>query len=704
MAFELELTIEGMHCATCAGTIEKGVLALDQNTEVHVNFATGHAKVSSNSPIDAEKVIRAVESLGYKARLYQTDEKKEAPKRDWRLIVSILLTIPFVLQMVWNFFYSGGLSFPIQLACASVVQFYSGATFYFSSWKGLLARSASMDLLIAIGTSAAYFLSIALWLTGRSEHLYFESSTVIITLVLFGRWLEARAKREASTAIERLLDLRPATATVIRGEEQTVIPLEKVVVDDLLLIRPGDKVPTDGMVIEGESSLDESMLTGESFPVQKGVGDRVIGGTQNIQGVLKVRVAKIGKETVLAHIVKLVEQAQNSRAPIQRVADRVSGVFVPIVLVVSLFTLLFWLSFGSELSTSLINAVSVLVIACPCALGLATPMVILVASGRGAELGILFKDAASIEKAEKIQAMCFDKTGTLTEGHPEVEEGYSFAPLTLEEWMNPAYSLAELSTHPLSRALSAFLRKKGAKAAPIAQFRSLPGLGIEGEIEGSLYFIGSPRAVEKREIAISDEELHPGTAVMVCRERKVLGYFTFSDRLRSDSAESIATFKEMTIDPVMVTGDRAATASAVASKLGITRFYDSLLPEDKVNKINEIKKEGKVVGMVGDGINDAPALAAADVGFSLAAGSDIAIEVADVTLMNNDLMAAVRAIGLSRVSFKKIRQNIFFAFIYNIIGIPLAAFGLLNPMIAAAAMTLSSLSVVGNALLLRKWK
>ena len=693
----VEMTIRGMSCVSCAKGIEKVLSSVEGVREAKVNFATSTAIVDAVEGVEKSRLLEAVKNAGYNAEISQEDghyhhfsEQYEALKR---LAFSALFSLPLLLPMFF-------LPLPgwIQCILASIVQFVPGARFYRSSYYSLKTGSANMDVLIALGTSAAYGFSLAVLLMGADGHLYFESSAMIITLVLMGQWLEALSKGRASEAIKKLLDLQPKMARVQRGGEWSEIPVKEIIAGDLFQVRPGESIPVDGEVIEGSSLVNESMLTGESIPVEKKEKDTVYAATQNGNGTLKARATKVGSETVLAGIVRLVEHAQNSRAPIQRLADQISGVFVPVVLAISLVTFIGWMLWNGSVNDALINAVAVLVIACPCALGLATPTVIMVASGEGAKRGILFKDAEALETAQKMKRVAFDKTGTLTRGEPRVVDVISKSP---EKLLEIANALEGASEHLLGDAVRAYAKEKGVKQLEVTCFEAIPGKGVQGEIDGTRYVLGSLFFARDSGIQV-DCESNGNTIAVVWSKQEMLGCIAFQDVLREHSAEAVEKMIALGVTPVMITGDHQRTAEAIAKEAGIKEFFSEVLPDQKAEKINELKKEGYLVGMVGDGINDAPALAAADVGIAMGKGSDIAIETAGVSLMREDLRLVPEMIRLSKLTFKKIKQNLFFAFFYNSIGIPLAAIGLLNPMVAALAMSLSSLSVVVNALLLKR--
>ncbi len=678
---KIELNVQGMRCASCVNHIEKAVKKLDGVQDVQVNFATGKATVLLSHELEAKKVIEAIHQAGYHAELKKNSHQHHHQPDFYRFIISGLLTLPLLLQTA---------SGPVQALLATLVQFWGGFNLYKGSYQSLRTGSANMDVLIILGTTAAYLFSLIVLLFGLKEPLYFETSAMIITLILFGRWLESKSKAKASDAIQKLLQLQPKSAKVKRGAEFVEIPIAEMVQGDIFMVRPGENVPVDGVVTEGESSINESMLTGESAPVRKEADSPVFAATNNLNGNLLCKALKVGDETALAAIVRLVDQAQSSKAPIQRLADRIAGIFVPVVIVISLVTFAGWLLAGGTLNYALINAVAVLVIACPCAIGLATPTVVAVASGMGAAHGILFREVKALEQAKAMDLLLIDKTGTITEGKPVVTQ-------VKGDVLEIAYALENLSQHPIAHAICEYAKKEGAVLKSAQDFVSVPGKGVRGKIDGTLYTAGSfPFAKEE---GIEGEN----AACLIWKTGRLLGSIEVADPLKKNSKEAIARLNGMGIRTVMLTGDQRATAQAVAKEAGIQEFEAEVLPEEKGTQVERYKKLGKVVGMAGDGINDAPALAAADISFAIGAGSDVAVESADITLVRNDLMSVVQAVELSQETFKKIRQNLFFAFIYNCLGIPLAAFGFLNPVIAAAAMAMSSVSVVGNALLLKRW-
>ena len=722
----LEFTIYGMTCAACAARIEKGLNRLD-GVSAAVNFASETARVRYVPGLaTVEQLAGAIRKAGYEAseRVEASAEAEKtrraaAYRAELRLLwISIALSLPLVAQMFATF---GGPSHEllprwVQLALATPVQFWVGRRFYVGGWKALRGGGANMDVLIALGTTMAYGLSAVVTVFGlQNQHLYFEASAVIITLVLMGKLLEARAKLKTSAAIEALIRLQPKTARVERDGVLVEVPVESLQIGDIFIVRPGESVPVDGVVANGESGVDESMLTGESLPVDKHTGDKVYAGALNHQGLLRCKAQGIGATTMLAGIIRLVREAQGTKAPIQRLADRVSGVFVPVVVAISALTFALWWGIGGELAPALVNAVAVLVIACPCSLGLATPTAIMVGTGRGAQVGVLVKNAVALEQAEKIRTLILDKTGTLTEGKPVVTDVLPANGFSDRELVMVAASLESGSAHPLAHAIVAHANEKNVQLTPIRDFRSVTGRGIQAVLDvpalggEQKVVLGAPVYLTESGFDVDTARITPfvdqgKTVVAIAAAGRVIGYLAIADKLRASSREAVGRLKGMGIDVVMLTGDNAATAKAIAESAGVGKYRAQVLPGDKAAAVAEFKSGGRVVGMVGDGVNDAPALAAADVSFAIGAGSDVAIEAADIALMRNDLLSVVDAISLSRATLRKIRQNLFFAFIYNVLGIPLAAAGMLNPVIAGAAMAMSSVSVVSNSLLLRRWR
>lgn len=680
--------IIGMHCASCAKLIERSLSKVPGVKSASVNYASESAIVESDNEIGAD-IEKAVKNAGYRIGINVEEEKeKEFQKLKIKVIVSgILASIIFLGSFPELFKIS--LSPLILLILATPVQFWIGADFYLATWSGLKNRAASMDTLIAIGTTAAYGYSLAS-MFGIVNGMYFDTAAVIITLILLGRLLEAKAKSHTSDAIKKLLGLQAKTARVIRGGREIDIPLEEVRVGELIRVRPGEKVPVDGVITEGASSIDESMVTGESIPVDKSVGANVIGSTINKTGSFIFKATKIGSETMLSRIVEMVKEAQSSRAPIQRMADAVSSYFVPIVLMVAVATFIVWYVLGFPLS-AFINLIAVLIIACPCAMGLATPTAIMVGTGKGAEHGILIKDASSLETAHKINTIIFDKTGTLTKGQPVVTN------VSDEKILPIVGALEQGSEHSLGEAISSFVKSKGIKLSEANNFKAIIGRGIEGVINGKKYFFGK---VEEKSEEIKKLESNGKTVMGLTLEGKLLGYIAVADTLKDGVAEVIEKLNKKNIETWMVTGDNERTANAIAHQAGIKNIMAEVLPEDKASKVKEFKN----VAFVGDGVNDAPALAAADIGIAMGTGTDVAMESAGITLLNKDFDSILSAINLSRATMRVIKQNLFWAFGYNVILIPAAALGVLNPMLASLAMAASSISVVLNSLRLNKIK
>lgn len=719
----VQLQLRKMTCAACAGHIEKALNKLPGVTAI-VNVATETAKVNFIPGVaTVDNLIATVVNAGYDAsEITESSHAEEKVRRlaayqaELRLFwISSALTLPLVLQM--GAMFSGHemdmLPRWLQWILATPVQFWIGRRFYIGGWHSLRGGGANMDVLVALGTSMAYFFSAVVTAFALDQHVYFEASAAIITLVLLGKLMEARAKGKTSEAIEALIRLQPKTARIERNGEILEIPASSLQADDIFIVRPGENLPVDGVVIEGTSSVNESMLTGESLPVSKQAGAKVFAATLNQQGLLKCRATGVGAHTQLAAIIRLVEEAQGSKAPIQRMADTISGIFVPVVVVISILTLgiTWWLT--HDFVAALINAVAVLVIACPCALGLATPTAIMVGTGRGAQAGVLVKNAAALEHAEKIQTLIVDKTGTLTEGRPEVTDIVPVTAISVQDLLRIAASLEQGSEHPLARAVLDSAQKQQLSLQPIDDFSAITGSGITARLNDVRYLLGSPKFLAQQGVTLGKERITAlqmegktviGIASTAGGTPQLLGYLAIADRLRDTSVKAIERLQSMGIEVIMLTGDNAVTAAAIAKRTGITQYRAEVLPQDKAAEVAKMKSSGKFTAMVGDGINDAPALAAADVSFAIGAGSDIAIEAADITLIRNDLMSVADAISLSRATLRKIRQNLFFAFVYNTLGIPLAAIGMLNPVIAGAAMAMSSVSVVSNSLLLKRWQ
>jgi Cu+-exporting ATPase len=727
---ELQLAVRGMTCASCVARVEKALKKVPGVEDASVNLATEQATVHG-AALDADAIVAAVALAGYEAAPLQRGQRR-VPEEEgktglpswWPVAAAAILSLPLVLPMFGQLFGTDtahGWMLPgwIQLLLATPVQFWLGARFYRAGWKALRAGSGNMDLLVAIGTSAAYALSVVQLVTvpagERMPHLYFESSAVVITLVLLGKWLEGRARRQTVEAIRALESLRPESALVRRGGQDLEIPLDALRAGDVMVVRPGERVPADGRVLEGSSHLDESLLTGESLPVARTMGEPVLGGAVNGEGLLLVEATKVGTDTMLAHIIRMVEDAQAVKAPIQRLVDRVSAMFVPAVLLISLVTLLGWGLATGDWQQALLNAVAVQVIACPCALGLATPTGIMVGTGVAARHGILIKDAQALETAHAVRTVVFDKTGTLTEGKPRVvavEGGDALLEL--------AWAVQQYSEHPLAKAVAQAARERGLKLRAAFDAGALPGRGVRARVGAAQVYLGNRRLmqetgadVEAWDAAARRHEADGRTVSWLAAEEggkvEVHGLLAFGDRLKPTSAAAIARLKEMGVDAVMLTGDNQGAAALAARELGLGRFVAEVLPADKADAVRKLMaehgggKRGGKVAMVGDGINDAPALAAADVGIAMAGGTDVAMHTAGVTLMRGDPLLVADAIAISSATYRKIRQNLGWAFVYNVVGIPVAALGLLNPILAGAAMALSSVSVVTNALLLRRW-
>ena len=718
----LELSIGGMTCASCAGRVEKALAKVAGVKSVSVNLASERAHVDLLGHVDPAVLIEAVGQAGYTAQLtdnaqaVEDDQHTRLRRERWSLVAAIVLALPLVLPMLVEPF---GLHWMlpawVQFLLATPVQFILGARFYVAAWKAVKAGAGNMDLLVALGTSAGYGLSLYEWAIaapGSMPHLYFEASAVVIALVLLGKYLESRAKRQTASAIRALEALRPERALrVVDGQEQDVA-ISDLRLNDLVLVKPGERFPVDGEVVEGQSHADEALISGESLPVPKQPGDNVTGGAINGEGRLVIKTLALGTETVLARIIRLVEDAQAGKAPIQKLVDKVSQIFVPVVLLIALATLLGWWFYGAPIETALINAVAVLVIACPCALGLATPTAIMAGTGVAARYGILIKDAEALERAHEVSAVVFDKTGTLTSGTPQIAH---FSALDGDEarLLQAAGALQRGSEHPLAKAVLDACAARNLSVPDVTDSQSLTGRGIAGTLLDRRLALGNRRLLE-------ETGLNPGTLADAATaweaegrtlswlieqspQPQVLGLFAFGDTLKTGALSAVQQLTERHISSHLLTGDNKGSARVVAEALGIKDVHAEVLPADKAATVVELKKTG-VVAMVGDGINDAPALAAADIGIAMGGGTDVAMHAAGITLMRGDPRLVPAALEISRKTYAKIRQNLFWAFIYNVIGIPLAAFGFLNPVLAGAAMAFSSVSVVSNALLLKFWK
>jgi Cu+-exporting ATPase len=717
----LELSVEGMTCASCVGRIERALGKLPGVSQVSVNLADEKARLQVLAGFDPQLALKAVAAAGYSAQLHAerpaTDHAQRRLRRErLTLLAAIALALPLVLPMLVEPF---GLHWMlpawVQFLLATPVQFIFGARFYRAAWQALKARAGNMDQLVAIGTSAGYGLSLYQWAVtpaGHMPHLYFEASAVIISLILLGKYLESRAKRQTTSAIRALQALRPEHAVrLVDGREERV-GIESLALGDRILVKPGERFPVDGEVVEGHSHADEALISGESLPVAKQPGDKVTAGAINGESRLLVETTALGAETVLSRIIRLVEDAQAAKAPIQKLVDKVSQVFVPAVLLIALATLLGWLAFGAPLEDALLNAVAVLVIACPCALGLATPTAIMAGTGVAARHGILIKDAEALEVAHAVRHVAFDKTGTLTEGKPQIVH-LGLGEAGEEELLRLAGGLQQGSEHPLAKAVLQRCAERHITLPTLSESRALAGRGIAGEIEGHSLQLGSSRLLQENHLqtgmladsarAWEAEGRTLSWLIETSNSPRLLGLLAFGDQLKDGAADAIAELRALGITSHLISGDNQGSVAAVASVLGIDEPHAQVLPADKARLIGELRQHATVV-MVGDGINDAPALAAADVGIAMGGGTDAAMHAAGITLMRGDPRLVPAALDISRRTYAKIRQNLFWAFIYNLIGIPLAAAGLLNPMLAGAAMALSSVSVVSNALLLNRWK
>jgi len=730
VADNIDLKIQGMTCAACATKIEKKLNSLPGVAKATVNLATEKASVTYYSSVVSTVDLKAViEKLGYKAQVagdrVDSDKEKESREKEIRkqkmyFIFSAVLSLPLALFMFaelfkWNWVPAIIFNMFFQLALATPIQFIAGAQFYKDAYYALKNKSANMAVLVALGTSAAYLFSVVVTFWGQQigeMHVYYETSAIIITLIILGKLLEAIAKGKTSEAIKKLMGLQAKTARVIREGKEYDIPIEEVEVGELIVVRPGEKVPVDGIIKEGYSALDESMLTGESIPVDKKAGDQVIGATINKHGTFKFEATKVGKDTALAQIVKVVEDAQGSKAPIQRMADIISAYFVPAVIVIAIITFSVWFFIvePGNFTRALINFTAVLVIACPCALGLATPTSIMVGTGKGAENGILIKGGEHLENTHKLDTIVLDKTGTITKGKPEVTDIYSINALADNDILRIAAITEKGSEHPLGEAIVIKGKEVFGELPDPDEFNAIPGHGVEAVVDGKKILMGTRKlmrdriiSIEKIEDKMSEFEEQGKTAMLMAVDNSIAAIIAVADTIKETSIEAIKALKDMNIDVVMITGDNKRTARAIAEQVGITHVLAEVLPEDKASEVAKLKAQGKKVGMVGDGINDAPALVTADVGMAIGTGADVAMEAADITLMSGDLRGIPASIKLSRATMRNIRQNLFWALIYNTLGIPVAALGLLNPVIAGGAMAFSSVSVVSNALRLKRW-
>ncbi len=716
---ETSIKVTGMRCASCSGNVERTIAKIDGVTSVSVNLTTGIAHVVHQSSVTDVFIMDKIKSLGFMAEPLESidpekEKKKEKILQKRRLIsfiVSSVLTFPLILGMVLHWIGYHGFNFLhnpyFQLVLATPVQFIIAFPFYKGACHSLKSKSPNMDVLVALGTSTAYFYSLYNVLSGNvngMEGLYFESSMTIITLILLGKYLEDKAKSKTSSAVDKLLNLQAKSAHLYQDGEIKEVSIDAVKVGDVLLVKPGETIPLDGVLVYGSSDVNESMLTGESLPVFKNEGDKVYGGTLNISGAFRIEVSAVGEETALSNIIRLVRTAQGNKAPIQRLADKISAIFVPAILTIALLTFALWLIFTKDITQSVINAVSVLVIACPCSLGLATPTAIMVGTGLGAENGILIKGGEELEKASQINAVVFDKTGTLTKGKPSVHRCFS---ISGDEYglIKISASAEKLSEHPLGFAIYSLALEKGIELIEAYDFISCQGKGISATVNGKRLIIGNSRLMSENSVDISAyTQKTDATTIYVAENGILIGLFEIADTIKETSKEAVSKLNAMGIETIMITGDNSLVANSVAKEVGIDTVISEVLPGEKSEEIIKLKGKNKIVAMVGDGINDAPALAEANIGIAMGNGADIAIEASSITIPGGDLNLVPASIKLSKYTMRKIKQNLFWAFIYNSIGIPFSALGFLNPMIAGAAMALSSVSVVSNSLLLKRKK
>ncbi|WP_432363125.1 heavy metal translocating P-type ATPase [Sporosarcina sp. UB5] len=728
-----EFDVTGMTCAACAARIERRINKMEGVSNATVNFALETLTVDYDSgQTDPNEMKANVKKMGFELIAKSDGKEKmdhkeqEINKQTRKFIFSAILTLPLLWTMVAHFEFLSFLYLPaflmnpwVQLVLATPVQFIVGAQFYKGAYSSLRNKSANMDVLVALGTSAAYFYSLYLsfeWMNAGSvgeAELYFEASAVIITLIVLGKLFEVRAKGKTSEAIQKLLGLQAKTARVLKDGVEQEIPIENVVAGDLILVKPGEKIPVDGEILTGQSAVDESMITGESIPVDKVVGDSVIGATINKNGSLQIKATKVGKDSALSQIVKVVEEAQGSKAEIQRLADKISGIFVPIVVGIAILTFFIWYFAVTpgDFRSSLIPTISILVIACPCALGLATPTSIMAGSGRAAEMGLLFKGGEHLENTRSIDTVVLDKTGTVTKGEPALTDVIVSDGFGERDVLQLVASAENQSEHPLAQAIVKGVKEKGIELIEVETFKALPGYGIEAKVAGKQLLAGTRKLMRSRDVALHNIETtmemmenEGKTAMLIAIDGELAGVVAVADTVKDTSKVAIQRMQELGLDVIMLTGDNRHTAEAIGREVGLTHIIAEVLPEQKSDEIKKLQAQGKKVAMVGDGINDAPALAMADIGMAVGTGTDIAIEAADITLMRGDLNSVADAFIMSRKTMRNIKQNLFFAFFYNTIGIPVAAFGLLAPWVAGAAMAFSSVSVVLNALRLQRVK
>lgn len=727
---EIELRIEGMNCASCVSHVEKSLKSVKGVEKATVNLVTERAVVFVQNGTSHKDIISAVDKAGYKGIILTNGISKklhttlDIKKNElFRLIISAIISSPFIISMFLMFFsIHWEINVWVQLLLATIVQFYIGKHFYISAWKSIKSKSPNMDLLITIGTSSAYALSLyqilvySLKNNSGSLHLYFESSTLVITLVILGKWLESSAKKQTMFAIKSLQLLRPENARILLNDKEVEIEISNIKLKDIAIIRPGERIPVDGKIIHGITEVDESLITGESLPIDKSTGDKVTAGSLNGNGFIKVITEAIGEDTFISKIIRLVENAQVSKTPIQKLVDRVSAIFIPIVLIIGVFTFILCGVITGNWDLAVFRTASIFIIACPCALGLATPITILVGTGVAAKNGILIKDAEAFEMVHSIKVIAFDKTGTLTEGKPKLtsflsEQGSDNSVLKI------AAGLQYGSEHPLAKAVVLKAYENGIQIPDAQNMQAILGKGVTANIDGLQYYLGSEKLIHEFNVKINDELLSKAKKfategqsiswlfIKTPESTTIKGLLSFSDSIKKNAIETIHHLNLLGIKTVMLTGDNTGSANAVATVLNINEVYSNLLPADKTQCISNLKMNNRdLVAMVGDGINDAPALASADIGISMASGTDVAIHASGITLMRNDPMVIINAIEISKNTYHKIRQNLFWAFVYNVIGIPLAALGYLNPVLSAFIMACSSISVIGNALLLRRWK